>query len=199
MDVEQIFSEYEPLSQTPVQDYVFCMACGGKLAKEHFYGLMRQRCTDCRRVQYANPYPGVEVLVVDGDRFLLCRRSRTTSVKPGGWCLPGGHIEWNEDFLTAAIREVREEAGLEVEIDSILTVYAYFFDSERHYHTVTFLGHAVAGLPKGDNIETDAARWFSKHEALPDLAFPGQKHIIERYFEAPFTGAPVDLRLRHTT
>ena len=194
MDVQQVFSEYEPLSETPAKNYVFCMACGGKLAVEHFCGLMRQRCTDCRRVQYENPRPGVEVLVVDSDRFLLCRRSTTTSFKPGGWCLPGGHIEWNEDFLTAAIREVREEAGLDVEIDSILTVYAYFADSERHFHTVALLGRAVGGQAKGDGVETDAARWFSIREALPEFAFAGQRHIIEGYFDAPFTGAPVDRR-----
>jgi 8-oxo-dGTP diphosphatase len=194
MDTEQVFEDYGPRSETPMNDYAFCRACGGELNVEYFYGRMRQRCIACRQVQYTNPAPGVAVLVVDGDRFLLCRRSLSTSLQPGRWCLPGGHVEWNEDFLSAGIREAREEAGVKVEIESIITVYSYFRDPERHYLAVVLLARAMDGQPHGDGVETDAARWFSALEPLPELAFPGDRHIIERYFAAPFRGAPVDPR-----
>jgi 8-oxo-dGTP diphosphatase len=103
-------------------------------------------------------------------------------------------IEWHEDFLTAGIREVLEETSVQIDVDSILTVSANFFDPERHTIAVVLLGHPVAGEPQGDGVETDAARWFSSSDPLPELAFEGDRHIIERYFAQPFTGAPVDPR-----
>jgi 8-oxo-dGTP diphosphatase len=42
------------------------------------------------------------------------------------WCLPCGYIEFHEDYLTAARREVKEETGLEVEITALLSVASYF-------------------------------------------------------------------------
>lgn len=194
MNPEQVFDDYEPRSATPMRDFIRCRVCGGELNVEPFYGRQRQRCLECRFVQYTNPAPGVAVLVVDGDRLLLCRRSLTTSLRPGGWGLPGGHIEWDEDFLTAGRREVREETGVEVEVESIITVNSYFCEPDRHYLTVVLLGRATKGEPQGDGVETDAAHWFSALEPLPELAFPGDREIITRYFAEPFHGLPVDPR-----
>ena len=47
---------------------------------------------------------------------------------------------------------------------------------------------------KGDDIETVLVQWFSPSDELPDLAFEGDRHIIERYFERPFEDAPIDPR-----
>jgi ADP-ribose pyrophosphatase YjhB (NUDIX family) len=194
VDVEQVFDDYEPRGETPMHDYVFCTGLRRQAKRRTLLRPYAPALPECRRVQYTNPAPGVTVLVVDGDRLLLCRRSLTTSLRPGGWGLPGGHVEWNEDFLTAGVREVREETGVDVEIESILTVFSYFCEPERHYLAVVLLGHALGGQPEGDGVETDAARWFSIHEPLPEFAFPGDRHIVARYFAAPFIGAPIDLR-----
>ena len=45
------------------------------------------------------------MIVEDGDRFLLCRRKSRT-IGDGAWCLPSGYVEFAEDFLSAARREV---------------------------------------------------------------------------------------------
>ena len=64
-------------------------------------------------------------LISNGDRVLLGRRAKT-SFCSGTWCLPGGFIEYHEDFLSAMRREVLEETGLIVEITSILSVMSNF-------------------------------------------------------------------------
>lgn len=55
------------------------------------------------------------VIVRRGDRFVLVEETRDR-----GWYLPGGRIEAGEDIVAGALREVREEAGIEVELDGIL-------------------------------------------------------------------------------
>jgi ADP-ribose pyrophosphatase YjhB (NUDIX family) len=109
-------------------------------------------------------------------------------------------IEWEEDFLTAGIREVHEETGIDVEIASILTITSNFFKEFSHTIAVVLLAHAVGGELRADATDVDQARWFSIKEPMPEMAFEGDRHIIERYFEAPFAGAPVDPRLaKHHT
>jgi hypothetical protein len=62
-----------------------------------------------------------------------------------------------------------------------------------HSLVIVLAAQVVAGeLVAGD--DADAASWFSWGEPLPELAFDADRHIIERYFEAPFAGAPVDPR-----
>ena len=48
--------------------------------------------------------------------MLLTKRSQRMSVFPGAWVLPGGHIEVGESLEECAIREIKEETGIEIEI-----------------------------------------------------------------------------------
>ena len=56
--------------------------------------------------------PTVECLIVQNGKILLMKRSETSKNFPGYWIGPGGHVDENEDVLTAAIREVYEETGV---------------------------------------------------------------------------------------
>jgi ADP-ribose pyrophosphatase YjhB (NUDIX family) len=194
MDVRQVFPDYEPLSLGPHERFSFCPVCASKLTIELIGERPRQRCLNCRFIFFHNPAPGVPVLVVDEGRFLLCKRSTASLLGPGKWCLPGGHVEWDENFLRTGVREVKEETGVDIEIMSIISVTSIFHNRNNHSLAVVLLARAISGIAQGDGLETDAARWFSVAEPLPDMAFEGDRHIIERYFEAPFAGIPVDLR-----
>ena len=57
------------------------------------------------------------VLQDEEERVLLTKRSQKMKIFPGAWVLPGGHIDLGETFEECAIREIREETGIEIEID----------------------------------------------------------------------------------
>ena len=130
---------------------------------------------------YRNPSPGVVVLVEDEDRVLLGKRS--DSVFGGGkWCLPGGFIEFNEDFLSTGVREFKEETGLNIEAVSILSVVTNFLSSDLHTLVVVLLGRMMGGHPTpGDDIAE--LGWFQMAESLPEMAFEADQHIIERFWK----------------
>ena len=141
-------------------------------------------------MHFVNPSPGVTVLVESEEGVLLCRRSDYAGFG-GLWCLPGGHIDYNEDFLTAGLREVQEETGVQVEITALLSVVSTFWEHGDSILAAVLLASPIGGEPRPDNHETTDAGWF-RPNSLPELAFEADAHIIERYFATRVVGAPVD-------
>jgi ADP-ribose pyrophosphatase YjhB (NUDIX family) len=135
-------------------------------------------------------------LVLEGSRVLLARR-RPGAFAAGTWCLPGGFIELGEDFFSAALREVREECGLHVEVTSLLSVVSNVLENGLH-SIVVVLAARPAGGPAGGTLaagdDVDAVAWHALGDPLPPMAFEADAHIIERYAAGPFAGAPVDPR-----
>ncbi len=114
-----------------------------------------------------NPSPTVDIVILlPGDRVVLVERRG----EPRGWALPGGFVDVGETVEAAAVREAREETGLEVELTGLLHVYSDpRRDPRRHTITTVFLGRAE-GQPAGGDDAADARafRW----DALPaPLAF----------------------------
>jgi ADP-ribose pyrophosphatase YjhB (NUDIX family) len=104
-----------------------------------------------------------------------------------------GFIESDEDFLTAAIREVKEETGLDVEIRSILSVVSNFLSPGLHTLAIVLLACVVGGeLRAADDL--DEVAWFPLSGPLPEMAFEADAHICERYYKTQLEGAPVDPR-----
>jgi ADP-ribose pyrophosphatase YjhB (NUDIX family) len=110
----------------------------------------------------------------------------------GKWCLPQGYIEFDENFLNAAIREVKEETGLDVEIRSILNVVSNQLSPRLHTLAIILLAGIVAGEPcAGDDLEV--LEWVPLSGPLPEMAFEADERIIERYQKTKFKGGlPVD-------
>ena len=188
MEPRQVFKAYEPVSSA--QQANFCLVCGSELHDFADTDRTRRACRSCGFVYYSNPAPAVAVLVVDDDRFVLCRR-RSRAFAGEKWCLPCGYVEYDEGFLTAAVREVREESGLAVEITAVLSVASNFLAPNVHTVVTVLLARCLGGtLRAGDDI--DLARWFRAGDSLPELAFEADRHIIERYFATRIAGAPVD-------
>lgn len=125
-------------------------------------------------MEYRNPTPTVDVIVYrknvhDSLEVLLIERLNP----PYGWALPGGFVDEGEMVETAAIREVKEETGLTVSLDTLLYVYSNpKRDSRQHNLSVVFTSeismqqslHAVAG----DDAQKAA---FYNLTSMPKLAF----------------------------
>lgn len=96
---------------------------------------------------------GVGGIVWKGDEVLLIQRSKEPN--KGQWSLPGGHQEWGETVRQAVAREVREETGVEVVVDSLIDVVDAIIPSKgdhaaHHFTLIDFRcdwvsGEAVAG------------------------------------------------------
>src|SRR5690606_5427362 len=97
---------------------------------------------------------GAGCLVVDGEgRVLLGRRTDT-----GQWATPGGHVEEDEDFSEAALRELREEAGIVGKDAKEIHSGRY-----RGYDSKTFVVTSYKGKLK-DNGEMSSLKFFEPHE-----------------------------------
>lgn len=68
----------------------------------------------------------VDVLIVDGDKFLLIEEGKPN--RKGLYNLPGGHVEAHESLFEAAIRETKEETGYDIELTGIIGIYQSIYD-----------------------------------------------------------------------
>lgn len=97
--------------------------------------------------------------------------------------LPKGHVDEGETPLQAAIREVREEAGVEVEHLADLGEVRYWYTREgrRISKAVAFyLFGYLAGDVADHDEEVEEARWMPLRKAQQDLSYPGEREMVER-------------------
>lgn len=111
---------------------------------------------------------GVVVFDENG-RVLLQRRSHADD----SWGFPGGVVELGESVAEAAIREVKEETGLDVVIDSLLGIYSKYSDTypngdQAQPIATVFKGHVVSGELAIDGQETFDLQFFHLDE-VPSL------------------------------
>lgn len=129
------------------------------------------------------PSPTADVIIeIDGRGIVLIERR----FPPAGWALPGGFIELGETAEMAAIREAREETGLEVTLTELLHVYSDpGRDPRRHTLTVVYIGRAT-GEPRGGD-DAASARTFDEWTVPAPLAFDHGR-ILADYFHYRRTG-----------
>lgn len=190
MHMKQVFFAHDGVQDPAAGQFSYCPFCGSPLSIQEHGGRPRPACPNCRFVQYRNPLPGVVIVIEQAGRVLLGKR--TGSYGEGQWGLPQGFIEADEDFLTAALREVKEETGLDVAIESIINIVSNFLTPRLQTLAIVLLARAVAGEPRAADDLT-ALQWFSLNEPLPDLAFEADRWILNSYQQTQFQlSLPVD-------
>ena len=113
---------------------------------------------------------GVGVIIHRGHEVLLLKRKNVHGA--GTWSTPGGHLEYGETPEQCAIREVKEETGLDLEGVQFRAVTNDFFEEEgRHYVTIWMEGQFPGGeatLAAPD--EASEIEWFAWTD-LPETLF----------------------------
>lgn len=123
-----------------------------------------------------NPIPTVDLIIECSRGIVLIKRKNP----PGGWALPGGFVEYGESLETAAVREAKEETGLDVELLRQFHTYSDPGRDPRH-HTITTVFIARA---KGKAIAGDDAKGigiFTK-DTLPEQIAFDHRDILQDYF-----------------
>jgi ADP-ribose pyrophosphatase YjhB (NUDIX family) len=159
-------------------DFRFCPQCGGALESKLLKAGDPQRlvCTSCEFVFYLDPKLAVGTIIRDErGRVVLVRRA----IEPGygKWVFPGGYVDRGEEVRTAAVREAREETGLDVQLDHLVDIYSY---AGRVPVIVVYAATMIGGC-LGCDDEGLEARFFEPHE-IPweELAFLSTREALEK-------------------
>ena len=141
-------------------------------------GRVRQVCPACGFVLYHNPVPGVGVLVEIEEGIVLVRRGQPPFV--GWWALPAGYIEADESVEQAAVRECKEETGLQVELVELFGVYSFPEGPVQPGIIIFYRARPVNGdLRAGDDAQ-DASVF--PPDGLPEqLAFRTHREVLARW------------------
>src|SRR5690606_2239087 len=191
VQLEHVFRMYNEVDESkfPLGKYRYCPQCGVELTK-YKTNYLRIQCSNCSFTIYSNPIPAAVVLIEHGDQVLLSKRK--TPKGNATWCLPGGCIEWNEDFISAAYREVKEETGVEIEIVSILNVVTNYITPSTHTIAVVLLAKYIKGEPIPTDDITELS-WYSMKGELPDL-LPSEINMIRSYSYSKYGGIPLSIK-----
>jgi len=123
-------------------------------------------------------------LTNDNGGILLQKRSGNTDI----WGLPGGALEIGESIEEAAVREVKEETGLDIKVDYLIGVYSKYFHELPNgdkYQAICyfFKGKILGGNFCIDNVETYDLQYFAPNK-LPPLFVQQHADAINDFFDA---------------
>jgi 8-oxo-dGTP diphosphatase len=160
---------------------IFCQQCGGRTAFQQRDGRERLVCERCGAVTFLDPKLAAAVIIERNGQLLFGLRGPSASGS-GKWSLPAGFVERGEQVEDAAIREAREEVGLDVALGPLLGLFSENGETVvlAVYLTTSYKNEPVAG---DDHIDL---AWF-KPDDLPELAFARDAAIVRLWREV--TGA----------
>ncbi len=107
---------------------------------------------------------GVNICILKNRQVLLTKREDFEV-----WCLPGGAVDAGETIPQAAIRETREETGLEVQLDRMVGIYSRPSWPGAGMHIVSFAGTVIGGALKPDPNEVIDMRYFDIDNLPQDI------------------------------
>jgi ADP-ribose pyrophosphatase YjhB (NUDIX family) len=133
-------------------------------------------CEACEFILYLDPKVAAGGISTITGKIVLVKRGIEPAM--GKWVFPGGFVDWGETVEAAVVRETREEANLEVEIDRILNVYSY---RGRPIVVIVYTVHVVGGELRAGDEALEVGTFLP--EAIPweDLAFPSTRDALRDY------------------
>ena len=129
------------------------------------------------------PIVASSALVEKNGKILLVKRR--FQPHPGWWALPGGIVEYGETVEETAIREIKEETGVDIEIKKLLGVYDLIIRDEisgkieKQYAIVCFICECKDEGKIKPNYEVLDAKWFNPEEAKKLQLVPTTRKALE--------------------
>ena len=176
MDMEQ---DYTVLTES----LRFCPQCGGTLESRLLKATEPERlvCSRCSFVYYIDPKVAVGTIITDeGGRIVLVRRA----IEPGygKWVFPGGFIDRGETVEAAALREAREECGLDIRLDRLINIYSY---PGVAVIIIAFAATVLGGCLACDDEGLEAELFAPDQIPWDELAFRSTKDALEDFLKRP--------------
>ena len=126
------------------------------------------------------PVIGVGVIVFRGDDVLLIQRGKEPNTH--AWSIPGGRQRLGEKVRETAVREIREETGIEIEMLGLVDVIDFIDDPQFHYTLIDYAAHWQAGdiRPGSDALD---ARWVPMEELDQYELWSETRRVIDAAWE----------------
>ncbi len=157
----------------------FCPPCGGPLESRLLKDGDPPRlvCGACGFIFYLDPKLAVGTIIID-DRRRIALVKRAIDPGYGKWVFPGGYVDRGEEVQRAAVREAREETGLDVRIDRLINIYSY---TGRTPVVVVYAATMIGGALACDDECLEAK--FFEPEAIPweELAFCSTHEALREF------------------
>ena len=143
-----------------VKKEMLCPACGAEI--------------EC----YKNPFPTVDIIIELGRRGIILIKRKNY---PHGWALPGGFVDYGESLEDAAVREAKEETGLDVKLTRQLHTYSRPDRDPRHHSISTVFIASAEGKPRAAD-DAQEVGIFTK-DVLPHPLVFDHSEILADYFK----------------
>ncbi|MCX7913773.1 MAG: NUDIX hydrolase [Thermodesulfovibrionales bacterium] len=127
-------------------------------------------------MKHKNPLPTVDIIIEYKEGIILIKRRNP----PYGWALPGGFVEYGESLEDCALREAKEETGLDIELIRQFHTYSEPQRDPR-FHTITtvYIAKAEGNFKAGDDAKEVGV---FKRDNLPDNIAFDHREILTDYF-----------------
>ncbi len=161
--------------------YRFCPSCGGALEKRSVKAGDPERlvCAACGFVFYLDPKVAVGTIIqTDDSRLVLVRRA----IEPGYglWVFPGGYVDRGEIITAAALREAKEESGLDVRLDRLVNIYSY---PDAAVIIVVYAATALSAELCADDECLEARLFRADEIPWDELAFRSTREALQDYLD----------------
>jgi 8-oxo-dGTP diphosphatase len=162
----------------PANNFIYCPLCATPLVEKHIYQASRLVCPACNYINFLEPKLVAVVVVQHEGKVLLGRRNMEPA--RGLWTFIGGFVERGEKVEDAAIREVKEETNLDVQLEGLLGIYS---EPGNPHVVLAFRASVKNGDTShmaGQPDEISELVFFSPRE-IPELAFPSSIQILQAW------------------
>lgn len=154
--------------------YKYCPYCRGELA----YRGDNYQCLACKRKVFTSSSPCVSILPVKDGQVLLAKRA--IDPKRGAWDSIGGFMKEGESVEAAALRETKEETGLNIKLTKSLGIYTDKYEYEGEVYETLNL-YYVAEITDGEILpEEDVSElvWFPIDKLPEKVGFRSFKEAL---------------------